>query len=114
MSVRKTVKEIHTPVGMARAHLWRPTRPFGALVLGHGAGGLPWPAALLAPTTPPSQRWQVAPVHQPPRVSGRPATTTAALMLGASLARRDPPPAGASHPDAPDGLDPDAEGGGAT
>ena len=39
MRVRTSVREIDTPVGTARAHLTRPDRPAGALVLGHGAGG---------------------------------------------------------------------------
>ena len=51
VSVRTSIRKIQTPVGMARAHLWRPPRPCGALVLGHGAGGSSWSADLLALTS---------------------------------------------------------------
>ena len=39
MTVRASVRELETPAGMARAHLLRPTRLRGSVVLGHGAGG---------------------------------------------------------------------------
>jgi uncharacterized protein len=50
-SVSTSVREIETPVGMARAHLWRPPHPCGAVVLGHGAGGSSWSADLQALTS---------------------------------------------------------------
>ena len=71
MPVRKSVKEIHTPVGMARAHLWRPSGPCGAVVLGHGAGGSSWSADLQALTSLAADGWFVVLVEQPWRVAGR-------------------------------------------
>jgi uncharacterized protein len=87
--VRKSVKEIHTPVGMARAHLWRPSRPCGALVLGHGAGGSSWSADLLALTTLTAQGWLVVLVEQPWRVAGRRVATPPAQLDEAWLAVMD-------------------------
>ena len=75
MRVRKSVKEIHTPVGMARAHLWRPPTSRGALVLGHGAGGLSWSADLQALTSLVVDGWLVVLVEQPWRVAGRKVAT---------------------------------------
>ena len=86
MPVRKSVKEIHTPVGMARAHLWRPPRPRGSLVLGHGAGGSSWSADLLALTTLTAQGWLVVLVEQPWRVAGRKVATPPAQLDVAWLA----------------------------
>ena len=86
MPVRKSVKEIHTPVGMARAHLWRPSRPCGALVLGHGAGGSSWSADLQALTTLTAQGWLVVLVEQPWRVAGRKVATPPARLDLAWLA----------------------------
>ena len=71
MPVRKSVKEIHTPVGMARAHLWRPPQPKGAVVLGHGAGGSSWSPDLQILTSLTIQGWLVVLVEQPWRVAGR-------------------------------------------
>lgn len=71
MPVRKSVREINTPVGTARAHLWRPSHPCGSLVLGHGAGGSSWSADLQALTTLTAQGWLVVLVEQPWRVAGR-------------------------------------------
>jgi predicted alpha/beta-hydrolase family hydrolase len=86
MPVRKTVKEIHTPVGMARAHLWRPLRPCGAVVLGHGAGGSSWSADLLSLTSLTADGWLVVLVEQPWRVAGRRVATPAAQLDVAWLA----------------------------
>ena len=71
MPVRKSVREINTPGGMARAHLWRPAHPCGSLVLGHGAGGTSWSADLQALTTLTAHGWLVVLVEQPWRVAGR-------------------------------------------
>jgi len=84
--VRKSVKEIATPVGMARAHLWRPSRPCGALVLGHGAGGSSWSADLQALTDLTAQGWLVVLVEQPWRVAGRTVATPPAQLDVAWLA----------------------------
>lgn len=69
--VRKSVREIDTAVGMARAHLWRPSHPLGALVLGHGAGGSSWSGDLEVLTTLGELGWWVVLVEQPWRVAGR-------------------------------------------
>ncbi len=84
--VRKSVREIHTPVGMARAHLWRPVRPCGSLVLGHGAGGTSWSADLQALTALTAQGWLVVLVEQPWRVAGRAVATPPAQLDVAWLA----------------------------
>jgi predicted alpha/beta-hydrolase family hydrolase len=83
---RKSVREIQTPVGMARAHLWRPPHPRGALVLGHGAGGTAWSADLLALTSLTEDGWLVALVEQPWRVAGRKVATAPAQLDKAWLA----------------------------
>jgi uncharacterized protein len=80
------VKEIQTPVGMARAHLWRPPEPCGALVLGHGAGGSSWSGDLLALTSLTAHGWLVALVEQPWRVAGRKVATAPAQLDVAWLA----------------------------
>jgi predicted alpha/beta-hydrolase family hydrolase len=84
--VRKSIKEIRTPVGMARAHVWRPPRPCGSLVLGHGAGGSSWSADLQALTTLAAQGWLVVLVEQPWRVAGRTVATPPAQLDVAWLA----------------------------
>ena len=71
MRVRTSVREIDTPVGMARAHLTRPDRPAGALVLGHGAGGGIEAPDLVALTSLTDDGWLVVLVEQPWRVAGR-------------------------------------------
>ena len=86
MRVRKSVKEIHTPVGMARARLWRPPVPCGSLVLGHGAGGLSWSADLEALTALTVDGWLVVLVEQPWRVAGRRVATPPAQLDVAWLA----------------------------
>lgn len=84
--VRRSITEIDTPVGMARAHLWRPPHPCGALVLGHGAGGSSWSADLLALTSLTEHGWLVALVEQPWRVAGRKVATPPAQLDVAWLA----------------------------
>ena len=84
--VRKSVKEIHTPVGMARAHLWRPSGPCGAVVLGHGAGGSSWSPDLQTLTSLSSDGWLVVLVEQPWRVAGRKVATPPAQLDVAWLA----------------------------
>jgi uncharacterized protein len=86
MSVRMSVKEIDTPVGMARAHLWRPPHPCGAVVLGHGAGGSSWSGDLLALTSLTARGWLVVLVEQPWRVAGRRVATPPAQLDVAWLA----------------------------
>jgi uncharacterized protein len=84
--VRKSVKEIDTPVGVSRAHLWRPPHPCGAVVLGHGAGGSSWSADLLALTSLTGDGWLVVLVEQPWRVAGRSVATPAPQLDVAWLA----------------------------
>ncbi len=86
MPVRKSVKEIQTPVGMARAHFWRPPAPRGSLVLGHGAGGSSWSADLMALTSLTADGWLVVLVEQPWRVAGRKVATPPAQLDVAWLA----------------------------
>ena len=86
MPVRKSVKEIHTPVGMARAHLWCPSGPCGAVVLGHGAGGSSWSPDLQTLTSLSSDGWLVVLVEQPWRVAGRKVATPPAQLDVAWLA----------------------------
>jgi len=74
---------------MARAHLWRPPRPSGTLVLGHGAGGSSWSADLLALTDLTAQGWLVVLVEQPWRVAGRRVATPPAQLDVAWLAVMD-------------------------
>jgi predicted alpha/beta-hydrolase family hydrolase len=81
-----TIKEIDTPVGLARAHLWRPPHPCGAVVLGHGAGGLSWSGDLKALTSLTLHGWVVVLVEQPWRVAGRKVATPAVQLDSAWLA----------------------------
>lgn len=62
--------EIPTPLGPARAQVWRPPAPRGTVVLGHGAGGRTWSADLLLLTGLAEDGWAVALVDQPWRVAG--------------------------------------------
>lgn len=67
------VRELPTPVGPARAHVWRPARlrdARGTLVLGHGAGGRSWTGDLLLLTELTSDGYVVVLVEQPWRVAG--------------------------------------------
>ncbi len=84
--VRNSAREIQTPVGTARAHLWRPTGPRGALVLGHGAGGSSWSADLQSLTSLTAEGWLVVLVEQPWRVAGRRVATPPAQLDLAWLA----------------------------
>jgi len=84
--VRQSIKEIHTPVGIARAHVWRPTHPCGAVVLGHGAGGSSWSADLQILTSLTAHGWVMVLVEQPWRVAGRSVATPAAQLDVAWLA----------------------------
>ena len=84
--VRKSVKEIATPVGTARAHLWRPPHPCGSVVLGHGAGGSSFSGDLLALTCLAARGWLVVLVEQPWRVAGRRVAAPAAQLDVAWLA----------------------------
>jgi predicted alpha/beta-hydrolase family hydrolase len=84
--VRRTVRAIQTPVGLARAHLWRPARPRGTVILGHGAGGLSWSGDLVALTSLASAGWLVVLVEQPWRVAGRKVATPPASLDVAWLA----------------------------
>ena len=86
MPVRKSIREIHTPVGMARAHLWRPSQPCGAVVLGHGAGGSSWSTDLQVLTSLTADGWLVVLVEQPWRVAGRRVAPPAAQLDVAWLA----------------------------
>ena len=86
MQVRTSVREIDTPVGMARAHLTRPDRPAGALVLGHGAGGGIEAPDLVALTSLTDDGWLVVRVEQPWRVAERRIATPPAQLDTAWLA----------------------------
>jgi predicted alpha/beta-hydrolase family hydrolase len=83
---RATVREIATPEGPARAHVCRPVRARGTVVLGHGAGG-----GLRALDLEVSREvfveagWAVVVVEQPwlvagRRIAGRPPTLDAAWV----------------------------------
>ena len=84
---RATVREIETPGGPGRAHVQRPVRPRGTVVLGHGAGGgLGAMDLAIAREVLLAAGWAVALVEQPwlvagRRVAGRPPTLDAAWVL---------------------------------
>jgi len=65
--------EIETPLGLARAHLWKPRKaPVGRIVLGHGAGGGIGAADLVAVRkVAVTAGWQAVLVEQPWRVAGK-------------------------------------------
>lgn len=66
------VRDVDTPIGPARAHVIRPPRARGSVVLGHGAGGRGWSGDLVAVArTMPSEGYAVVLVEQPWRVAGR-------------------------------------------
>ncbi len=67
------VRLVDTPLGPARATTTRPPGiPFGALVLGHGAGGLRWTLDVLATRDAVvAAGWAVVLVDQPWRVAGK-------------------------------------------
>jgi predicted alpha/beta-hydrolase family hydrolase len=85
-AARQRIKEIDTPVGMARAHFWAPPHPGGALIMGHGSGGSSWSGDLLALTSLTEQGWLVVLVEQPWRVAGRKVATPPAQLDVAWLA----------------------------
>ena len=72
MSARGEERLVDTPLGPARATLTRPDGiPAGALVLGHGAGGLRWTLDVLATRDAAvASGWVVVLVDQPWRVAG--------------------------------------------
>src|SRR5204863_311986 len=76
-----TVREIETPHGPARAHLYAAHDPRAALVLGHGAGGgVEAPDLGAAREAARSERITVALVEQPYRVAGRRSPACAAQL----------------------------------
>ncbi|WP_137122785.1 alpha/beta hydrolase family protein [Segeticoccus rhizosphaerae] len=75
MTVRASVRELETPAGMARAHLLRPTRLRGSVVLGHGAGGGIEAPDLVELTGLTEDGWLVVRVEQPWRVAGKKVAT---------------------------------------
>lgn len=83
---RETVREIETPGGPGRAHVQRPQRPHGTVVLGHGAGGgLGAIDLAVAREVLLGAGWAVVLIEQPwlvagRRVAGRPPTLDAAWV----------------------------------
>jgi len=83
---RETVREIETPGGPGRAHVQRPQRPHGTVVLGHGAGGgLGAIDPAVAREVLLGAGWAVVLIEQPwlvagRRVAGRPPTLDAAWV----------------------------------
>ncbi|MCE1179993.1 MAG: hypothetical protein LWW86_13335 [Micrococcales bacterium] len=74
--MKPRVVEIDTPQGPARAHVFRPPRAIGSLILGHGAGGgIDAPDLALLASALPDDGWAVALVEQPWRVAGRKVAT---------------------------------------
>lgn len=77
---KETVREVPTPQGPGRAHVWRPAGPRGTVALGHGAGGGLGALDLrVAREVLVEHGWAVAVVEQPwlvagRRIAGRPAT----------------------------------------
>jgi uncharacterized protein len=84
--VRESVRLIDTPEGPGRAHVQRPARARGTVVLGHGAGGgLHALDLAIARETLVAAGWAVALIEQPwlvagRRVAGRPPTLDAAWV----------------------------------
>lgn len=69
---RESVREVTTPQGPARAHVCRPARAAGAVVLGHGAGGgLGALDLAVAREVLVDRGWAVVLVEQPWLVAGR-------------------------------------------
>ncbi len=70
--MRQAVREIATPKGPGRAHVVRPVRPRGTVVLSHGAGGGSGALDLgLARETAVAAGWAFVLVEQPWLVAGR-------------------------------------------
>lgn len=96
MSVSEQVRDLATPEGPGRAHVCRPARSRGTVVLGHGAGGgMRSLDLVLARDVLVGAGWAVALVEQPwlvagRRVAGRPPTLDAAWvpMVAALLSGR--------------------------
>lgn len=66
------VREVATPQGPGRVHVWRPPRPRGTVALGHGAGGgLGALDLTVAREVLLGHGWVVALVEQPWLVAGR-------------------------------------------
>ncbi|WP_018156661.1 alpha/beta family hydrolase [Demetria terragena] len=65
------VRDIETPVGLARAHIRRVPRARGAIVLSHGAGGGINAADLTALSELTEDGWTYVLVEQPWRVAGK-------------------------------------------
>ncbi|KNX36579.1 alpha/beta hydrolase family protein [Luteipulveratus halotolerans] len=66
-----SVKEIETPAGLARAHVWRARDPRGSVVLSHGAGGGIGSKDLQALRELVDEGWTYVLVEQPWRVAGK-------------------------------------------
>ncbi|XVX21318.1 alpha/beta family hydrolase [Actinomycetota bacterium] len=74
--MKPSVVEIETPQGPARAHVFRPPRAIGSLILGHGAGGgIDAPDLALLARELPDDGWAVVLVEQPWRVAGKKVAT---------------------------------------
>jgi predicted alpha/beta-hydrolase family hydrolase len=83
----KTVVDIDTPQGLARAQLCRVPEPRAALVLGHGAaGGVDAPDVQAAANAAAAEGCAVALVEQPYRVAGRKSPASAAQLDTAWIA----------------------------
>ncbi|HLM36207.1 MAG TPA: alpha/beta family hydrolase [Gaiellaceae bacterium] len=79
--LRDEIREVDTPQGLARAHLYPADRPAAALVLGHGAGGgVNAPDLVAATSAAQSAGLTVALVEQPYRVAGRRSPAPAKLL----------------------------------
>ncbi len=74
--MNRRIVEISTPTGPARAHVTRPPRATGTLVLGHGAGGGIGASDLAANAgAVPLAGWAVVLVEMPWRVAGKKVAT---------------------------------------
>lgn len=69
--MRVTVRDIQTPVGMARAHVERARSARGVLVVSHGAGGGIEAPDLVALRQVVADGWSYVRVEQPWRVAGK-------------------------------------------
>lgn len=84
--MRVRVRELRTPVGTGRAHLYRPDSlaargpGLGTVLLGHGAGAGVESRDLQALTALCSSGWTVALLEQPWRVAGRRVATPPATL----------------------------------